>query len=237
VDDAEEQPLYCGGACAAAVQRFAARLGNGALALDRFTAMYDLVQQQKAQQRQQQAAGMQQSPGQQPPSGWPARQQQHGANGGAATAAPAGPGTAAGAPPSAVAGMGPARGGSDSDPGGIGSSVELAPRLAVEQVEVKHIASSAGQFGDFSRKPAPRRAAAEGGEAATVAPRGVLKKQSRFAAGTPKVPIMLAEVKVRAWLTRQGRVCIPGISCFACYLRLCEGPRSRPPLIPRHCDR
>ena len=38
--------------------------------------------------------------------------------------------------------------------------------------------------------------AAPGAAAGAPKPKGVLKKQSQFAAGTTKVPIMLAEVKV-----------------------------------------
>ena len=170
-----EPPTYCSPDCEAAVRQLAARLGSGALALDRFAAMYDELKRreaevtgaaQQAQQAQQTAQAAQAAQ---------AAQQQQGAQQ-----------AQQGALPQQAGG-----GGRDSDPGGI-AGTPLVPRLAVEQVEVKHIGSSAGQFGDFSRKPRQRPA----GEVAPR-PKGVLKKQSQFAAGSAKVPIMLAEVKVR----------------------------------------
>jgi hypothetical protein len=214
----EDQPVYCSQQCEAAVKQFGVRLGSAALALERFTAMYQQLQAQYTPQQQPAApAGASQVPSQAAqaaaaaPLPAPA----------AAATAPGGPEAPARQLPAASSG---AQGGScpDSVPGGIRSSATLAPRLAVEQVEVKRIDSSAGQFGDFSRKIKPRAAAAAAPAAAAAAPsgstgasagaasssaapgaaagapkpKGVLKKQSQFAAGTTKVPIMLAEVKV-----------------------------------------
>lgn len=112
------------------------------------------------------------------------------------------------------AGPSSASGGSDDAPGGITSKATLAPRLAVEQAEVKQKGSDAGQFGDFSRKPAPRREV--GGSAPLPPPRGVLKKAPHFAAGNQSVPIMLAEVKV-------GYDC--STECSATVPRRCQRPR------------
>lgn len=172
-DSADDMPLYCGADCEAAVRRFAARLGSGALALERFTAMYQLVRQGQQQRQQEQQAAAAALPDAQAAPSPPAAETT------AAAAAEAAPGASAG-------GL-----------GSIWGSADLVPRLEVEQVhKVKHIGSSAGQFGDFSRKPKPRATAADG-VAPPPKPKGVLKKQSQFAAGTAKVPIMLAEVKVR----------------------------------------
>jgi hypothetical protein len=99
------------------------------------------------------------------------------------------------APSSASSGVG------GDAPGGITSKTTLAPRLAVEQAEVKRIGSDAGQFGDFSRKPEPRRQA--GSIELRQPPRGVLKKASRYAAGNQSMPIMLVEVKVGCSCWRQ----------------------------------
>ncbi|EFN52325.1 hypothetical protein CHLNCDRAFT_139124 [Chlorella variabilis] len=172
-DSADDMPLYCGADCEAAVRRFAARLGSGALALERFTAMYQLVRQGQQQRQQEQQAAAAALPDAQAAPSPPAAETT------AAAAAEAAPGASAG-------GL-----------GSIWGSADLVPRLEVEQVhKVKHIGSSAGQFGDFSRKPKPRATAADG-VAPPPKPKGVLKKQSQFAAGTAKVPIMLAEVKER----------------------------------------
>jgi hypothetical protein len=213
----EDQPVYCTQQCEAAVKQFGVRLGSAALALERFSAMYQQLQAQKPPQQQATApSGASQAPAQAEPAAAAAA---------AASPAPAaeGPEAPARQPPAVISG---AQGGScpDSVPGGIRSSATLAPRLAVEQVEVKRIDSSAGQFGDFSRKIKPRTALSVAAPAAAAAPSGragasagaasssaaaaaaaaagppkpksVLKKQSQFAAGTTKVPIMLAEVKV-----------------------------------------
>lgn len=201
---AEAQTIFCGEQCAGEVRRFAQRLGNGSLALERFSAMYQQLRQQGQQgQRQAQqkgAAGTGTGP--------------HAA--GAAEAASAAGGAVAAAEAAAAAATGPAEeevhaaaggpsaagtsssGSKDSDPGGIKSTTTLVPRLAVEQVEVKHIDSCAGQFADFSRKVAAKPQSVPGAAVAPAVPKpkGVLKKHSQFAAGTSKVPIMLAEVKV-----------------------------------------
>lgn len=193
----DDRPLYCGAACEAAVHAFAARLGSGALALERFSALY---QQLKAQESAVQAeakaaaaaapadAGSQQQADSSSNSSSSSAAAESASASPAAAAATAAAGSSAGSPPV------------PEDAGRIGSAATLAPRLAVEQVAVQKIDSSAGQFGDFSYKPPPRPAAAAAAagppKPAPAAPRGVLKKQSRFAAGTPKVPIMLAEVKV-----------------------------------------
>ena len=203
-----EPPLYCGPQCATAVKQFASRLGGGAAALERFSAMYSQLKQQEQQQKQ--AQGQQQNgtaasvhleappaPASAPvPTPGAASSSGTSSNGaaaanGAASAAAAATGTAS----STLSGSPSSR---DAVPGGIMSRTTLAPRLAVEQVAVTHIDSSAGQFGDFTRKIKPKpRPAAAAGSGATPPPKGVLKKQSKFAAGTDKVPIMLAEVKVR----------------------------------------
>ncbi|KAL4423828.1 hypothetical protein ABPG75_001129 [Micractinium tetrahymenae] len=203
---AEAEAIFCSTACAAEVRRFAARLGSGAQALERFSAMYEQLRQQD--RRQQAAAQQPHTPPQeqrqeQPvqhehafavPPAQAAGQQQPGM---------AGPGAAAAGQPQgqAVSASSACIGVDSEAPGGICSSTTLAPRLAVEQVEVKRIDSSAGQFGDFSRKPRARPAdaagSAAGGQPLVQRPKGVLKKQSQFAAGTAKVPIMLAEVKER----------------------------------------
>lgn len=190
----EERPIYCSPDCQVAVKHFAARLGSGALALDRFTAAYDELKRREAEvnaaakqaQQAEQPQQPQQPPVQQGTSAQPPVQQ--GAAAASASAASAGGSSSACA------------GGADTVPGGICSGTPLVPRLAVEQVEVKHIHSSAGQFGDFSRKPKQRPAEAADG---APRPKGVLKKQSQFAAGTSKVPIMLAEVKVRPGVLQQ----------------------------------
>lgn len=201
----EEAPVFCGADCAAAVRRFAQRLGSGALALDRFCALYEQAQAEKPAQPP--AAPAQQQPAE------PAAAQQAAAQHSAAAAA--GVQAPAAVQPASSGAGGAGRDGAgppatDTCPGGIKSSTTLVPRLAVEQVEVKLIDSSAGQFADFSRNtwqappwqaPAARPAAPPLTRAAPrqpkPQPRGVLKKQSQFAAGTAKVPIMLAEVKVR----------------------------------------
>ncbi|PSC70503.1 hypothetical protein C2E20_5962 [Micractinium conductrix] len=201
----EEAPVFCGADCAAAVRRFAQRLGSGALALDRFCALYEQAQAEKPAQPP--AAPAQQQPAE------PAAAQQAAAQHSAAAAA--GVQAPAAVQPASSGAGGAGRDGAgppatDTCPGGIKSSTTLVPRLAVEQVEVKLIDSSAGQFADFSRNtwqappwqaPAARPAAPPLTRAAPrqpkPQPRGVLKKQSQFAAGTAKVPIMLAEVKER----------------------------------------
>lgn len=196
--DAGAEDMFCSAACAAEVKRFAARLGSGALALERFSTMYEQLRRQDGRQ----PAAQQQQKQQEGGPGVTTSQAVDKQRGEVAAATGGQQAAALGAPPT-----GGACGGADSDaPGGICSSATLAPRLAVEQVEVKRIDSSAGQFGDFSRKPRARPAGSgQGGLPAP--PKGVLKKQSQFAAGTAKVPIMLAEVKVggpvagRAWPT------------------------------------
>lgn len=186
--DAGAEDMFCSAACAAEVKRFAARLGSGALALERFSTMYEQLRRQDGRQ----PAAQQQQKQQEGGPGVTTSQAVDKQRGEVAAATGGQQAAALGAPPT-----GGACGGADSDaPGGICSSATLAPRLAVEQVEVKRIDSSAGQFGDFSRKPRARPAGSgQGGLPAP--PKGVLKKQSQFAAGTAKVPIMLAEVKER----------------------------------------
>lgn len=186
---AQERPVYCSADCQVAVKKFAFRLGSGALALDRFTAVYEELKRREAEvtsaaKQAQQGEPSQQQDGQPQQAQQPTAQQ----DGEAATTA-----ASSGAAASSSSGSACADG-LDSGPGGICSDTPLVPRLAVEQVEVKHIDSSAGQFGDFSRKLKQRPA---GDAGAAPRPKGVLKKQSQFAAGTATVPIMLAEVKVR----------------------------------------
>lgn len=179
------QPLYCSPQCTEAVNRYAERLGSGALALDRFTAMYQQLKSQDRQQGQQRSSTSSTA-------GAAGQDTVHMA---AATTAGSSAATASGSASSSAASSQDSN--QDDVPGGIKSATTLVPRLAVEQVEVKAIDSCAGQFADFSRKIKSKLA----GPAATAVPqapkvKGVLKKQSQFAAGTPKTPIMLAQVKV-----------------------------------------
>lgn len=207
----DSQSIFCGPECAAEVNRFAVRLGSGSLALDRFSAMYEQLQQQQRQEQQL----VQQQPGQESSSAQSLAVLAPAAAAGPAAEAPTTPPAALAAARSAAAFTGPAPEAAasgvasgkpgistDSVPGGITSATTLVPRLAVEQVPVKLIDSSAGQFADFSRKvvakPAGSTPLGSGGQQRDGSrPKGVLKKHSQFAAGTAKVPIMLAEVKER----------------------------------------
>lgn len=151
---------------------WAARLGSSALALERFSRMYQQVQQERRASVQHEGA--------------------------AGQAGPCDEGS-----------------GSDDAPGGITSKTTLAPRLAVEQAEVKRIGSDAGQFGDFSRKPAARQT---GVGALPTPPRGVLKKASCFAAGNQSVPIMLSEVKASCVCSTMSLRALPmsAVLCWGC---------------------
>lgn len=197
---AADQPLYCGGGCETAVAAFAARLGSGALALERFTALYRQLKAREGAATSA-AAATAQAQTQEPLQLTDAAEAPAAAQPASAESSKAASSSSSGA-----------AGGIGSDPGSIGSAQSLVPRLAVEQVPVKLIDSSAGQFGDFSYKPKPRAAAAAAGAQGAAPVKGVLKKRSQFAAGSTKVPIMLAEVKVREGLAgRAGGAVWPSV--------------------------